>query len=224
MILATVPSSGAFFTTYEACKSLLSPTPLPLWLYHGFASGAGELVSCLILTPAEVLKQNAQMVSRSSNPNPGSKVFDGNATMIALRKFNSPTQLWRGYTALTGRNLPFTAMQFPLFEHLRSRVHDYREARGLKTGSLRETGLVTAAAAGTSGSLAAVVTTPIDVVKTRIMLSASADHDKGELAQVKKDLERQGKDPAMEMQRMRQLAAKGGRASAFAVGKEILRA
>jgi solute carrier family 25 S-adenosylmethionine transporter 26 len=45
--------------------------------------------------------------------------------------------------------------------------------KGLKTGTLLESGFITAISAGTAGSVAAVVTTPIDVVKTRIMLAAS---------------------------------------------------
>ena len=58
--------AGAFFTTYEGTKIVLTQhTPLPTPITHGLASSAGELVSCFILTPAEVLKQNAQMVTQS---------------------------------------------------------------------------------------------------------------------------------------------------------------
>lgn len=185
VVLATVPSgmsihdyddaglttAGAFFTTYEGAKGLLGSSPLSQPLVHGLASVLGELVSCVILTPAEVLKQNAQMISKTTGHS--GRVFDGNATLLALRKFNSPRQLWQGYTALAGRNLPFTAMHFPLFEHLRTLIHARRSERGQASGSLLETALVTATAAASAGSLAAVITTPIDVVKTRIMLSAA---------------------------------------------------
>lgn len=40
-----------------------------------------------------------------------------------------------------------------------------------------EPALITAVSAGTAGSIAAVITTPVDVVKTRIMLSASGESD-----------------------------------------------
>jgi len=43
----------------------------------------------------------------------------------------------------------------------------------VRTGSLLESGVLTAASAGVAGSISAVVTTPIDVVKTRIMLAAT---------------------------------------------------
>ncbi len=203
---------------------MLGHTPLPTPIAHSIASSTGELVSCFILTPAEVLKQNAQMVSRKQAPRNSNKIFDGNATVQALKKFNSPTQLWRGYTALAGRNLPFTAMQFPMFEHLRSSIHDYRKRLGRSSGSLWETGTVTAVSAGSAGAVAAVITTPIDVVKTRIMLSAAdSDQPRDEAHQkVIKEVKAQGKDAKTEIEKAQQ-AARGGRAGGLAIGREILR-
>ncbi|CAF9909483.1 hypothetical protein IMSHALPRED_008376 [Imshaugia aleurites] len=224
VILATIPSSGAFFTTYEGTKSILSHTSLPTPITHSVASSAGELVSCFILTPAEVLKQNAQMVSHPQRSPSSNKIFEGNATILALRKFNSPTQLWRGYTALAGRNLPFTAMQFPMFEHLRTSIQTYRKRKGIATGSMWEAALVTAVSAALAGSVAAVITTPIDVVKTRIMLSAAdSDQPRGETQQkAVKAIEAQGRDAKAEIEKAQQ-AARGGRAGGLAVGREIWR-
>ncbi|KAH6839306.1 mitochondrial carrier protein-like protein [Alternaria alternata] len=142
VIIATLPSSGAFFTTYERTKSLFTT-----WN-----------------TNTKVIKQNAQMVS-SSNPT--------NATLDTLRRFRSnPLALWRGYTALAGRNLPFTAMQFPLFERLKGGIKEYRDEKGLTRGGVVEMGVITAVSAGSAGAVSAVITTPIDVVKTRVMLAA----------------------------------------------------
>jgi hypothetical protein len=132
---------------------------------HSAASSLAELVSCAILTPAEVIKQNAQMVDGSSKTN---------ATVQTLRKFRSnPLALWRGYTALAGRNLPFTALQFPMFERLKETIKSHRERNGTRTNTILENGCITALSAGSAGSVAAVITTPVDVVKTRIMLAAA---------------------------------------------------
>lgn len=136
------------------------PTPI----VHATASSLAELVSCAILTPAEVIKQNAQMVKAGSPTN---------ATVQTLAKFRSnPLALWRGYTALAGRNLPFTALQFPMFERLKEGIRAYRDRRGLTKGTILESGAITAFSAGSAGAVAAVITTPVDVIKTRIMLSA----------------------------------------------------
>jgi solute carrier family 25 S-adenosylmethionine transporter 26 len=124
---------------------------------HAAASSLAELVSCAILTPAEVIKQNAQMVAHNS---------PHNATLATLARFRqNPAALWRGYAALAGRNLPFTAMQFPLFERLREAWKKRREAKGVSSGSLVESAGITAVSAGAAGAVAAVLTTPVDVVK-----------------------------------------------------------
>ncbi|RDW66283.1 mitochondrial carrier protein-like protein [Coleophoma cylindrospora] len=187
VILITIPSSGAFFTTYEGVKSLLgnvNPTCgggsllVPEPVVHSAASAVAELVSCFILTPAEVLKQNAQMFRQSSNSAQMGRANlfqQSSVTLEALKHFKKPTQLWRGYGALAARNLPFTAMQFPLYEHLKIKLKSRREKQSKSTGSLMETAVITAVSAGSAGSLAAVITTPIDVVKTRIMLSAAGE-------------------------------------------------
>jgi len=177
VIVATLPSSGAFFTTYEGMKWVFDrqiPTSngkqlIPTPILHAVASGMAELVSCAILTPAEVIKQNAQMVDNSNANRPRT-----NATIETIKCFRSnPLALWRGYTALAGRNLPFTALQFPIFERIRQRITQYRDERGLSTNTIAESGLITATSAGIGGSIAAIVTTPVDVVKTRIMLAAA---------------------------------------------------
>ncbi|KAF2856032.1 mitochondrial carrier protein-like protein [Plenodomus tracheiphilus IPT5] len=223
VIIATLPSSGAFFTTYERTKSLFtrlnttSSSPngvLPLPLIHASASSLAELVSCAILTPAEVIKQNAQMVNTTA-----SNTTASNATVQTLKKFRSnPLALWRGYTALAGRNLPFTAMQFPMFESLKLRIKGYRDQRGLTKGDIVESAWITALSAGSAGAVAAVITTPIDVIKTRIMLSAG-----NESSSSKTSPSSQSKGGLVDaLGNMRKQESKA-RKSGWAVGQEILR-
>ena len=139
------------------------------------------------------------------------------ATRAALSKFSRPSQLWRGYSALVARNLPFTAMQFPLFESLKETLIERQKQHGkggLRTDlTLLERGVVTGVAAGASGSLSAVLTTPIDVVKTRIMLSAAGEGsaEPEQAKQVSKT----------ELERARKTGT--GRKTMWAVGKEVWR-
>ena len=83
---------------------------------------------------------------------------------------------------------------------------------------------MTGISASSAGSVAAVITTPIDVVKTRIMLSAAdSDQPRGEAQkQAVKELEAQGRDAKAEIEKAQQ-AARSGRAGGLAVGREILR-
>ncbi|KAG9779492.1 hypothetical protein ABEF93_005080 [Exophiala dermatitidis] len=178
IILITIPSSGAFFTTYEALKFGLkewvppnSTIYIPQAAVHSVASGCAELVSCAILTPAEVVKQNAQMLRAGSSRAASFEVF---------RHFKKhPTRLWSGYTALAARNLPFTALQFPVFESLKGYFMRKRQQKkgGQPVDGIFERARITALSAGIAGSGAAWITTPIDVVKTRIMLAAGSGDD-----------------------------------------------
>jgi hypothetical protein len=195
--------AGIFFTTYEGAKrfysGLLSSSHLPEAAVHSLASGTAELASCLVLTPAEVIKQNAQMIRQGGSAG----ASRGSTSMQALRMIwqseGGPVRrLLTGYTALIARNLPFTALQFPIFEAVRSRIWARRD-RTLQSASLTtkdvaagagdverriqdktlsgilETGIVTGVSAAISGSFAAVITTPTDVVKTRMMLAAAGN-------------------------------------------------
>ncbi|KAG8168922.1 hypothetical protein KVR01_001671 [Diaporthe batatas] len=229
VVIATLPAAGLFFTTYEATKpfyaGLSSALPghaaLPTPLVHSLASGTAEMASCLVLTPAEVIKQNAQMIrsSRGSGPEP-SRGWRNSTSIQAFRDLAAPgdaggpaRRLLTGYTALVARNLPFTALQFPIFEALRRRIWESRDrqakathtpkdrqdgdgaARGerrVEQGAvargLLETGLVNGASAALSGAVAAVVTSPADTVKTRMMLFAGQERQQRAL------LEKQGQE------------------------------
>jgi solute carrier family 25 S-adenosylmethionine transporter 26 len=177
----TASAAGAFFTTYEGVKTLLEHTPLPTPLAHASASAVAELVSCAILTPAEVIKQNAQM---ASGPSPLAR------TLASFR--THPSALWTGYGALAARNLPFTALQFPVFERFRSALTERRRRETGGEATLVEHGLVTAVAAGSAGALAAAVTTPVDVIKTRIMLAAGDGARRGSMAFARDIVREQG--------------------------------
>ena len=179
-VLATIPSSGLFFSVYEGVRGILpsSSAGVAAPLSNSAASACAEACSCLILTPAEVIKQNAQVLERtssSSSNGSGSSGSRGSRTgqssvVRAFRSIRTWRDLWTGYGALVARNLPYTALQMPLFELLKPRLLPRAPADG--GASVPETVLWAGIAAGSSGSVAALVTTPIDVVKTRVMLSA----------------------------------------------------
>ncbi|CAK7268922.1 hypothetical protein SEPCBS119000_003306 [Sporothrix epigloea] len=199
VILATLPASGVFFTTYEWAKtvtgsalSTVTGGPAPSALVHALSSGTAELASCAVLTPAEVIKQNAQMIrtgngaaGQPGQPGQPGQGRSGASTslqalhMLARAEGGAVRRLLSGYTALAARNLPFTAIQFPLFEAMRVRLGRWWSSSSSENastgGSLALVGAVNGLSAGVSGSLAAVITTPTDVVKTRMMLGADTD-------------------------------------------------
>lgn len=134
------------------------------------------MAACLVLAPAEVVKQNAQMLKKSGDKQAGS------TSLQAFRQLSgagASRRLFTGYSALVARNLPFTALQFPMFEYARKKVWESRQDGhdGTTAKGLVETGLITGLSAGSAGAVAAVITTPSDVVKTRMMLSAGSQNE-----------------------------------------------
>jgi solute carrier family 25 (mitochondrial S-adenosylmethionine transporter), member 26 len=103
-------------------------------------------------------------------------VESSSSTIAVLRQLkHNPTRLWRGYSALVARDLPFTALQFPAFEYLRKVLIERRSSlkkAGKPVTGVLERAWISALSAGVAGSAAAWVTTPFDVIKTRMMLEA----------------------------------------------------
>ncbi|KAI5459813.1 putative mitochondrial carrier protein [Mariannaea sp. PMI_226] len=178
VILATLPAAGIFFSTYEGAKQFIGKTRLPDPLVHMSASALAEMASCMVLAPAEVIKQNAQMIRRNEAGSRGIGRLSSTSLQVfrQLGGAGASKRLFTGYSALAARNLPFTALQFPIFEHVRARIWESRTAAGrdISRRSLVETGLINGCSAGGAGALAAFITTPSDVVKTRMMLSAGS--------------------------------------------------
>lgn len=74
---------------------------------------------------------------------------------------------YRGFLPTVAREIPFTCIQFPLYEYLKSRYRRYKGDRvepheAALMGSL-------------AGGIGAAITTPLDVCKTRIMLSSKVN-------------------------------------------------
>ncbi|KAF4553364.1 putative mitochondrial carrier protein 12 [Elsinoe fawcettii] len=190
VLLATFPASGVFFTTYESLKHVLADPSssseikklVPKPAIHAVSSSVAQIVTCAILTPAEVLKQNAQMlaVNRAANspilPGPG-KGLSSPVMQVLQQMKQQPLKLWSGYTALLARDLPLTMLQFPAFEYLKEVLTAHqsnKHALDDRSLDLFERAWISGLSGGIAGSAAAWITTPFDVVKTRIMLEAGA--------------------------------------------------
>lgn len=182
VLLGSMPSAACFFLVYDGVKrSLLTPQVTETSstsqgrasiLYkpsvHMLASSLGEIAACAIRVPTEVVKQRAQ-----------AGYFSGSSLLalqdiLAFRHQRNGyrtvvSELYRGGGITILREIPFTILQFSLWEYLKSSYSVYQSKQ-----HKREEGLVTAAESAVFGSLAgaiaAGVTTPLDVLKTRIML------------------------------------------------------
>ena len=122
-----------------------------------------DLAAAPVYVPSEVLKTRLQLQGRYNNPyfNSG---FNYRSTMHAARtivRTEGFSALFYGYKATLWRDLPFSALQFAFYEEERGLAKRYMGSNDI--GLPLE--ILTAA---TAGGMAGVITTPLDVVKTRI--------------------------------------------------------
>ncbi|KAJ4331854.1 hypothetical protein N0V87_008847 [Didymella glomerata] len=125
----------------------------------------GDLAAAPSYVPSEVLKTRLQLQGRYNNPyfNSG---YNYRSTTDAARmivKNEGFSALFHGYKATLWRDLPFSALQFTFYEKERDLAKSYMGSNNI--GLLLE--IATAASAG---GAAGVITTPLDVVKTRIQV------------------------------------------------------
>lgn len=128
-----------------------------------------------------------------------------------------------------------------MFERLKEGIKRYRDEKGLTRGGIFEMGWITAVSAGSAGAVSAVITTPIDVVKTRVMLAAAETDPAprkegggqgksglvdalGKSASSPKDtMKNVAKDAADTLNPLKSSSSQSkGRKSSWAVGKEIV--
>ncbi|KAJ5995478.1 hypothetical protein N7481_002455 [Penicillium waksmanii] len=171
-LFAGIPSSAAFFATYEVSKTSFERAQragylpgVPKSIFHAISSAAAELVACAFLNPAEVLKQNAQVSQQSANSPKGGPP----ASIIMLKSFyKQPSALWSGYWMLVAGQLPNVCLTFCLYESFKESLYEkQRHLADTTMGQIQASVLC----AGVAGGCSSWFFVPIDVVKTRMRLA-----------------------------------------------------
>ncbi|KAG9511287.1 S-adenosylmethionine mitochondrial carrier protein, partial [Fragariocoptes setiger] len=167
ILVGSIPNSAIFFLTYETAKARLSSLQHPL-ASQMIAAVMGETAACTIRVPYEVIKMRAQT---SLLPEKTMTVF---RTTLATEGVRG---LYRGYLTTVAREAPFCMIQYPIWESLKARhSRMYR-----KNPSALQSGFYGSIAAG----IAAFVTTPLDVAKSRTMLAKGGDKQaKGNITEI----------------------------------------
>jgi solute carrier family 25 S-adenosylmethionine transporter 26 len=178
-------------------------------LTHSVASSAGECAACLVRVPTEVVKQRAQagmfggssLLALKDNLSLGRTTPPDNTENKGARKSDSPPahksatasqygrkgsylqvvrELYRGIGITVTREIPFTILQFTMWEAMKD-VYAQRQRRrkaqrgdavGIGETNSGQISVGPSALFGMiSGGVAAGLTTPLDVLKTRVMLA-----------------------------------------------------
>lgn len=171
-LLGSAPSAALFFLSYEAAKAGFrsargggDPTGSGLLRWEPVeqmaAASIGEIAACAFRVPTEVVKQRAQALQARSSFGALRGILDQRSRIGVGGVWR---ELYRGWGITVVREVPFTIIQFPLWEAL-------KVWRKRTKGSEGITGWESGLAGSISGAIAAGVTTPLDVLKTRLMLA-----------------------------------------------------
>ncbi|CAH7687986.1 mitochondrial carrier protein PET [Phakopsora pachyrhizi] len=161
--VGSAPGAALFFTTYEQFKRKIIPNLAPNLstpVVHMISASLGEVAACLVRVPIEVVKQRQQVSAY------GLGTSSLHALRLIIRK-GGIKSLYQGFGITISREVPFALLQFPLYESLKL----YATERGGFDSPDSLPFYITAGSGSVAGSISAALTTPLDVIKTRIMLS-----------------------------------------------------
>ncbi len=166
VIVGSAPGAAFFFVTYEGIKSRLRSiredgSVLSEPVEHMLAASAGEVAACAVRVPTEVIKQRAQAAQQPSSMAALRHILAQRRNIGALGVWK---EMYRGWGITIMREVPFTAIQFPLWEGMKA-------WRRRKTDRKMVTSLESGLYGSVAGAAAAGLTTPLDVLKTRMMLA-----------------------------------------------------
>ena len=152
--MGSAPNAALFFCTYDSAKRFGVRRG---WqdgaALHMMAASLGEVTACLVRVPVEIIKQRRQAQTESRSLE----------IVRSTLRSEGVRGLFRGYTTTVAREIPFSLIQFPLWEYLKTRLASWRGRQA--------TALEASLCGAVAGGLAAGATTPLDVAKTRIMLA-----------------------------------------------------
>lgn len=155
IVLSAFPAHGAYFAIYEASKRVLSANSS-----SGYAASAvcATMAHDLISVPFDVVKQRMQVDTRHKT---------SFSCLRHIVRSEGTKRLFVSYPTTVAMNVPHIATQWVVYEAAKARLTE----RGLMEDEWSPYYLL---AGFTAGATAAVVSTPFDVIKTRMQLSESS--------------------------------------------------
>lgn len=176
-LVMAIPANVIYFTGYDVLRSSRR-SPINQHIPDAYApllaGSIARVAAASVISPIEMFRTRMQAAPSGTS---GVGIFK--ETMIGLRKLVNAqgyTSLWRGLTLTMWRDVPFSGIYWWGYEAGRNRLRDLRypsmgqeHARSTMHKDEKNTAtFVDSFLAGAiSGAVAAIITTPFDVGKTR---------------------------------------------------------
>jgi len=167
-LIMAVPNAAIYFNSYEMLKKkfheygTVHSSAAPL-----VAGSIARVIAVTVLSPLELLRTNMQALDFKQVKQSGQTTYGILTSIVGSSGLKG---LWLGLGPTLVRDVPFSAVYWTGYEFLKSRLgsfipyHEHKKHRGFSF-------LVHFVSGAASGTLAAVLTTPIDVIKTNAQVT-----------------------------------------------------
>lgn len=167
-----VPATVLYFTTYDTIRERFRRKlhPEREWLAPVLAGSSARTIATTVISPMELVR-TIMMAERSTGASTGTSGLVSVVRRVGAEiSFAGPKLLFRGLIPSLWKDVPFSAVYWLGYEQLRARLLARHQWSGKHRGQVPELSVVfqTSFVAGAcSGTVAALLTTPFDVIKTR---------------------------------------------------------
>ncbi|CAM0871955.1 unnamed protein product [Alopecurus aequalis] len=202
-VTGSLATGATYFGVIESTKTWLenaNPNLSGHWS-HFIAGGIGDTLGSFIYVPCEVMKQRMQIQGSSKSwalnatkgnvsQSPGTQMYGYYNGMFhagrSILRDHGLKGLYAGYGSTLARDVPFAGLMVTFYEGLKD-LTVYGKRKYLPDSDLQVSnsfeGLVLG---GLSGGFSAYLTTPLDVIKTRLQVQGSTTRYDGWLDAIKK--------------------------------------
>lgn len=159
-LVMTVPATAVYFTAYDQLKAFLCGRALTSDLYAPMVAGAlARLGTVTVISPLELVRTKLQAQHLSYREL-------GTCVRAAVAQ-GGWRSLWLGWGPTALRDVPFSALYWFNYELVKSWLTAFRPKDPTSVG-------ISFVAGGISGTVAAILTLPFDVVKTQRQVALGA--------------------------------------------------
>ncbi|KAB2050590.1 hypothetical protein ERO13_A13G234700v2 [Gossypium hirsutum] len=156
MGLGAGPAHAVYFSVYEVCKKYFSGENPNNSAAHAVSGVCATVASDAVFTPMDTVKQRLQLGNSAAYRG----VFDCVKKVLKEEGFGA---FYASYRTTVLMNAPYTAVHFTTYEALKRGLIE------ISPESVSDERVIVHATAGSlAGASAAVITTPLDVVKTQL--------------------------------------------------------
>ena len=171
-LLMAIPNTMIYMVLYdEFCHRILPSYNFSPTFSAIFSGGVARIISGTIVAPFELIRTQMQSSAADASEGIGKK-------FTKIVRQGGFTSLWRGLSPTLWRDVPFSALYWLLYE----KIKIISLENSTKNQSVFFLSFISGA---TAGSIAAFLTTPFDVIKTRRQIDIYSSGEHMSLAGVK---------------------------------------